>query len=200
METTPEEPRTYLQTMFELIYLAFRTDSTRVATYQLGRENGIGVSDYLARAVGFNLTHQLSHNTKEPDGWKNFGTYWRFLAEEYGNFIAKLKTTPEPVGGRGSMLDNSLLFYGSASSAFHLSRNYPLILAGGKNMGFKHNQYLNFAGANPQGGAWKGGREPWQQEMTNEDRTLSNLYVTMLQRLGVETETFADSDGTIDNI
>ncbi|GIT28603.1 MAG: hypothetical protein Ct9H300mP1_06490 [Planctomycetaceae bacterium] len=156
LDITPEDPKVYLQTMFELIYLAFKTDSTRVATYQLGRENGVGISDYLARAVGFNLTHQLSHNTKNPGGWKNFGVYCRFISEELGRFINKLKTTPEPAG-KGNMLDNTLVLFGSASSAFHLSRNYPLILAGGKNMGFKHGQYLNYAGDNPAGGPWNGG-------------------------------------------
>lgn len=199
LDITPEEPRVYLQTMFELIYLAFKTDSTRVATYQIGRENGVGVSDYLARAVGFNLTHQLSHNTKEPGGWNNFGTYCRFLSEEYGRFAGKLKATPE-AGGDGNMLDNTLLLFGSASSAFHLSRNYPLILTGGKNMGFKHGQYLNHAGNNPAGGPWDGGREPWQKEVTHEDIPLSNLFVTMLQRLGVETDNFADSTGTLADI
>jgi hypothetical protein len=192
LDITPEDPRVYLQTMFELIYLAFKTDSTRVATYQLGRENGIGVSDYLARAVGFNLTHQLSHETKNPGGWKNFGTYCRFLSEEYGRFVGKLKATPEP-GRDGNMLDNTLLLFGSASSAFHLSRNYPLILAGGKNMGFQHGQYLNFAGDNPAGGPLIGGREPWQKEVSHEDIPLSNLFVTILNRLGVKTEKFADS-------
>ncbi len=199
LDITPEDPRVYLQTMFELIYLAFKTDSTRVATYQIGRENGVGVSDYLARAVGFNLTHQLSHNTKEPGGWKNFGTYCRFLSEEYGRFAGKLKATPE-AGGDGNMLDNTLLLFGSASSAFHLSRNYPLILTGGKNMGFKHGQYLNYAGNNPAGGPWDGGTEPWQKEVTHEDIPLSNLFVTMLQRLGVETDNFADSTGTLADI
>ena len=145
---TPDEPRLYLQTMFELIYLAFRTDSTRVATYQIGRENGVGKSDHLARAVGFNLSHQLSHETRHPNGWKNFGIYCRFLNEEFGRFITKLKQTPEPAGD-GKMLDNTLVFYGSASSAFHLSQNYPLILAGGRNMGFQHGRYLNNAGTNP---------------------------------------------------
>jgi hypothetical protein len=199
LDITPEDPRVYLQTMFELIYLAFKTDSTRVATYQIGRENGIGASDYLARAVGFNLTHQLSHETKEPGGWKNFGTYCRFLSEEYGRFASKLKATPE-AGGEGNMLDNTLLLFGSASSAFHLSRNYPLILAGGKNMGFKHGQFLNYAGDNPDGGAWNGGREPWQKEITHEDIPLSNLFVTMLQRLGVDSDNFADSTGTLADV
>lgn len=199
LELTTDEPREYLQTMFELIYLAFKTDSTRVATYQIGRENGVGRSDHLARAVGFNLSHQLSHETKNPDGWKNFGTYCRFLNEEYGRFIGKLKSTPEPAG-TGNMLDNTLLLFGSASSAFHLSRNYPLILAGGKQMGFRHGQYINHAGMNFQGGPWLGKREPWQDEAKGEDLPLSNLYLTMLQRLGVPTDSFADSTGIIEQI
>ena len=192
LEVGTEEPRQYLQTMFELIYLAFKTDSTRVATYQIGRENGVGRSDHLARAVGFNLSHQLSHDTKNPNGWRNFGVYCQFLNEEFGRFLTKLKDAPEPAG-TGSMLDNTLLLFGSASSAFHLSRNYPLILAGGGNMGLKHGRYINRAGANPQGGAWDGGTEPWQKKTTNEDVPLSNLFVAMLQQLGVETETFSDS-------
>jgi len=201
LDITPEDPRTYLQTMFELIYLAFKTDSTRIATYQIGRENAIGISDYLARAVGFKLTHQLSHNTAETGGWQNFGTYCRFLSEEFGRFAGRLKATPEPAGkGEESMLDNTLLLFGSASSAFHLSRNYPLILAGGKNMGFKHGQYLNYAGESQAGGAWTGGREPWQKEAAREDQPLSNLFLTMLQRLGAPTQQFADSTQTLSDI
>lgn len=197
LEIGTEEPRQYLQVMFELIYLAFKTDSTRVATYQLGRENGVGRSDHLARAVGFNLSHQLSHDTAKPDGWKNFGIYCQFLNEEYGRFLAKLRDTPEPAGD-GTMLDNTLLLFGSASSAFHLSRNYPLILAGGANMGLQHGRYFNRAGNNPQAGAWDGKTEPWQKDATNEDVPLSNLFVTMLQRLGVETESFSDSTDAFD--
>jgi hypothetical protein len=196
LELTTDQPREYLQAMFELIYLAFRTDSTRVATYQIGRENGVGRSDYLSRAVGFNLAHQLSHETRHPDGWKNFGIYCRFLNEEFGRFVAKLKATPEPAGG-GSMLDNTLLLYGSASSAFHLSRNYPLILAGGQQIGFQHGRYLNRAGSNFQGGAWMGDREPWQDQAIGQDVPLSNLYLTLLQRLGVPIDRFADSTGTV---
>ncbi|MCH7919981.1 MAG: DUF1552 domain-containing protein [Planctomycetes bacterium] len=197
LDITPDDPREYIQTMYELIYLAFKTDSTRVATYMIGKELGAGISDYLARAVGFPLTHTLSHQTKLPDGWKNFGTYCRFQAEEFGRFAARLKSTPEPAG-EGYMLDNSLLLFGSASSAFHLSRNYPLVLVGGKKMGFKHGQYLNYAGAGAYRGGWApGDTEPWRMKATYEDLSLSNLYVTMLQRLGVETETFADNTGTI---
>ncbi len=199
LELSTDQPREYLQTMFELIYLAFKTDSTRVATYQIGRENGVGRSDHLARAVGFNLAHQLSHETKNPDGWKNFGIYCQFLNQEFGRFMTKLKDTPEPAG-TGTMLDNTLLLMGSASSAFHLSRNYPLILAGGKQMGFKHGQYINHAGMNFQGGPWLGKGEPWQDKAKGVDVPLSNLFATMLQRLGTGAESFADSTGTIAEI
>ena len=98
------------------------------------------------------------------------------------------------------MLDNTLLFFGSASSAFHLSRNYPLILTGGKNMGFKHGRYLNQVGANAQGGPWDGRTEPWQKKATHIDEPLSNLFVTMLQGLGVKTERFAANAGTVAEI
>ncbi len=200
LDITAEDPREYMQTMYELIYLAFKTDSTRVATYQFGKEVSKGISDYLARAVGFPLTHRLSHLTKKPGGWKNFGTFCRFMSEEFGRFAGRLKETPEPAGD-GSMLDNTLLLFGSASSAFHLSRNYPLILAGGKSLGFKHGQYLNYAGAGAYRGGWApGDTEPWRIKATREDLPLSNLYVTMLQRLGVETDTFADNTGTISEV
>lgn len=192
LEVTPEEPRLYVQTMYEMIYLAFKTDSTRVATYQIGRENGFGISDRLSRAVGFNLAHQLSHETKQPGGWKDFSTFCGFLNEEFARFAMKLKETKEP-GGEGSMLDNSLLLFGSASSAFHLSRNYPLVLAGGKRIGFRHGLYLNHAGDNPQGGAWDGGREPWQQDPNKEDRPLADVFLTMLQQLGMPAVEFAGS-------
>ena len=196
LEITPNDPREYIQTMYELIYLAFRTDSTRVATYQIGRENGVGQSDYLARAVGFNLAHALSHETKNPGGWERFGIYCAFLHEELGRFAQKLKDTPEPVG-TGNMLDNTLLFFGSASSAFHLSRNYPIILMGGKQMGFNHGQYINNAGANPQGGPWDGGQEPWQEDIQKEDAPLGNVYVTMLKQLGVQVDSFGGSNGEV---
>lgn len=193
-DITPDEPRLYVQSMLDMIYLAFRTDSTRVATYQIGRENGAGVSDRLARAVGYNLAHALTHDVTKPGGWKRLGIYCRFLNEEFVRFVTRLKETPEPFG-TGTMLDNSLLLFGSASSAFHLSRNYPLVLAGGYNMGFKHGRYFDYAGANPVSGAWRGGPEPYQKEINHDDQPLTRVFVTMLQQLGVETDSFAGATG-----
>ncbi|TWU54328.1 hypothetical protein Poly51_30450 [Rubripirellula tenax] len=198
-DISPESPRLYVQTMLDMIYLAFKTDSTRVATYQIGRENGAGVSDRLARAVGFNLAHQLTHDTKNPGGWENLGKYCRFLNEEFARFTTRLKETPEPAG-TGSMLDNTLLLFGSASSAFHLSRNYPLVLAGGRNMEIKHGKYLNYAGSNPISGAWSGGPEPYTKKIEQEDQPLTRVFVTMLQQLGMETNSFAGATGNFPDL
>ncbi|GIS58332.1 MAG: hypothetical protein CM1200mP2_05570 [Planctomycetaceae bacterium] len=117
--------------------------------------------------------HQLSHNTKNPGGWKNFGVYCRFISEELGRFINKLKTTPEPAG-KGNMLDNTLVLFGSASSAFHLSRNYPFILARWKEHGVQARPVLNYAGDNPAGGPWKAER-PWQKESLTRTSPVESL-------------------------
>ena len=201
LDITPEDPRTFLQTMYELIYLAFKTDSARVATYQFGRENGVGISDYLARAVGFKLTHQLSHETRNPDGYKNFGKYCRFINEELGRFAARLKATLEP-GGEGNMLDHTALLFGSASSAFHLSRNYPLLLIGGGKLGFKHGQFLKYGDGNDKNQSTSGisSDSGWQGAMNYTELPLSNLYLTMLHKLGVETKSFGGSSETLSEV
>jgi hypothetical protein len=201
LDITPEDPRNFLRTMYELIYLAFKTDTTRTVTYQLGRENGVGISDYLARAVGFKGTHYLSHETKKPDGYKNFGIYCRFINEELGRFASRLKATPEPEG-EGNMLDNTALLFGSASSAFHLSRNYPLILMGGRNMGFKHGQYLKYGQGNNKHQATAGisSDAGWRGEMNFSELPTANLYLTMLHKLGIEAKSFAGSTKTLSEV
>ena len=96
LEAGPSEARQYFQTMYDLIYLAFLSDSTRVATFQLGRENGGGPHDMLSKAVDLGGAHRLTHAVKDKDGWQNLGTYNRYQAEEFGRFVSKLKNTNEP--------------------------------------------------------------------------------------------------------
>ncbi|HBV32817.1 MAG TPA: hypothetical protein DEB49_10200, partial [Verrucomicrobiales bacterium] len=102
-------------------------------------------------------------------------------------------------GGEGSMLDNTALFFGSASSAFHLSRNYPLLLFGGKNMGFKHGHYLKYGEGNDKNQATSGisNDSGWRAEMRYTELPLSNLYLTMLHKLGVEANSFGGSTETL---
>lgn len=201
LDADPKEARLYFQTMYELIYLAFLSDSTRVATFQLGRENGEGPHDLLSRAVGLGNAHALTHAVKKPNGWKNLGTYNRYQAEEFGRFAQRLKDTPEPTG-KGNMLDNTFAMHGSASSSFHLSRNYPIISAGGKNLGFNNGRYLKFGKGNEdnQAGAGIVSDAGWRGKVQAEELPLAQLFVTILQRLGVETESFAGTTGTLSRV
>jgi hypothetical protein len=201
LDAEPKEARLYFQTMYELIYLSFLSDSTRVATFQLGRENGEGPHDLLSKAVGLGGAHGLTHAVKQPDGWKNLGTYNRYQAEEFGRFVQKLKDTSEPTGS-GSMLDNTFAMHGSASSSFHLSRNYPIISAGGKNLGFENGRYLKFGEGNEdnQAGAGIVTDAGWRGKIEAEEEPLALLFVTVLQRLGVQTDSFAGITGTLNRV
>ncbi|MDA7881408.1 DUF1552 domain-containing protein [Akkermansiaceae bacterium] len=201
LDADPKEARLYFETMYELIYLSFLSDSTRVATFQLGRENGGGDHDLLSKAVGLGNAHGLTHAVKKPKGWENLGTYNRFQAQEFGRFVQKLKDTPEP-NGEGSLLDNTFAMHGSASSSFHLSRNYPIISAGGKNLGFENGRYLKFGRGNEdnQAGAGIVSDKGWRSKVDVEELPLSHLFVTILQRLGVETETFGGFTGALERV
>ena len=201
LDAEPKEARLYFQTMYELIYLAFLSDSTRVATFQLGRENGEGPHDLLSLAVGLGGAHGLTHAVKNPGGWQNLGTYNRYQAEEFGRFAQKLKDTPEP-NGKGNILDNTLAMHGSASSSFHLSRNYPIISAGGKNLGFTNGRFLKFGKGNEdnQAGAGIASDAGWTSKVEVEELPLAKLFVTILQRLGVESDSFGGHTGSLTKV
>ena len=80
--------------------------------------------------------------------------------------------------GNGSVLDNTCLLYGSSNSKTHNNTNYPLVLAGGKNMGYEHGQYLKFG----------------------NDVPLSNLFVTIQKGMGAKADSFADSTGEMKEV
>jgi hypothetical protein len=102
----------------------------------------------------------------------------------------------------GNLIDNTLAMHGSASSSFHLSRNYPIISAGGKNLGFTNGRYLKFGKGNDdnQAGAGIDSDAGWTGKIEVEELPLSNLFVTILQRLGVETDTFGGCSGTLSRV
>lgn len=171
-DTTPGE---LIRTMYDLIFLAFQTDSTRAATYQLGNMNGAtSIAGKFPQLLGFaNKMHALAHGARKGDaGAENLGQWDRFLTEQLAYFIHRLKDTPE---GDGNLLDHTMIFYGSSNSHTHVNQNYPLLLAGGDKLGLKHGQYL---------------------PMT-EDVPLSNLFVTLLNRLDTPVNHFVDSTGEV---
>ncbi|MEM8956110.1 MAG: DUF1552 domain-containing protein [Verrucomicrobiota bacterium] len=170
-DTTPGE---LIQTMLDLMVLAFQTDSTRVATYQLASMHGaISVATTFPQLLGYaNNMHSLAHGANKPGGAKKNGEWQAFLAKRMSDFLSKLDSIEE---GEGTLLDNTLVYYGSSNSNTHNNRNYPLVLAGARNMGFTHGHYLRYG----------------------EDTPLANLYATMLERLGTSEGSFADSSGKL---
>ena len=100
------------------------------------------------------------------------------------------------------MLDHTALFFGSASSAFHLSRKYPLLLLGGRTLGFKHGQYLRYGRGNENNQSTSGisSDSGWQGEMRYTELPLSNLYLSMLHKLGVEADSFGGSSETLSEV
>jgi hypothetical protein len=99
------------------------------------------------------------------------------MIERLSEFLTKMAATPDPLT-EGSLLDNTIVLYGSATSKTHIGRNYPLVLAGGKNLGLKHGSFHRF----------------------EKERPFNDLLLTLLQRVGVERERFGDSEGIVDQI
>jgi hypothetical protein len=113
------------------------------------------------------------------------------------------KETPEPTD-QGKMLDITFAMHGSASSRFHLSRKYPIIYASGKNLGFTNGRYLKFRKGNEDNPAGAGidTDAGWtaKVEVEVEARPFAKLLVTILQRLGIETDSFGGCIGTLTRV
>jgi len=177
LDADDDAPKELMRTMYDLIYLALRTDSTRVITYQLG-----SMGDFSSKAgkfpqlLGFAGTlHSLAHDWNKPGGAENLGQWDRHMAAEFGRFLERLRSCEE---ADGTLLDNTLAFYGSSNSQTHNNSNYPLILAGGRGMGLNPGRFLQFGDETP----------------------LTNLFVTALDRIGATAESFADSTGEMSEL
>jgi len=181
LKATVNEPELFIDTMCDLIYLAFKTDSTRYATYMLQSMIDGPWNDMPKHALGLPVGHhRLAHGAagSKPKAMENLGKYDKFQGDRLGRFLGKMADTPE---GEGSMLDNTIVYYGSSNSKTHVNRNYPLLVAGGSNLGIKHCGYHNFL-------------------TTGKKQPLCNLYLTFLQSLGVPAKNFSDSTGLIKEI
>ena len=97
---------------------------------------------------------------------------------------------------------NTFAMHGSASSSFHLSRNYPIISAGGKNLGFRNGRYLKFGAGNTdnQAGAGIVSDAGWTGKIKVEEEALAHLFVTIQKRFGVDSNTFAGFIGGLDRV
>ena len=163
----------YVRTMYDLMYLAFKSDITRVATYQLASEGGTAPTNNLSKRLGMvKDLHQLSHSAaKDDEGFKDWGLWDQFVATQLAYFVKRLKDTPE---GDGTLLDRCLIFQGAATSRVHDNTNFPLILAGGNKMGHKAGQFVTY---------------------DEEKNNLSNLFVRIANSMDVPLDSFGDSSG-----
>jgi hypothetical protein len=165
------EPREYYRNMFDLIALAFDADITRSVAFMLNREDGMGISDTFPLKLGLTRTHHSLSHAQDKQGQLEFAKYDRFLSEQLAQFFGRLNKYKD---ANGSMLDNSIVLFGSGASTTHNPRNVPTLLAGGANMGLKHGSY------------WRRGETP-----------LSNVYLSILHAMGIEEDSFADSTSTL---
>ena len=180
LKATVNEPELFIDTMYDLIYLAFKTDSTRYATYMLQSMIDGPWNEMPKNALGLPAGHhRLAHGAAGSGrkAMENLGAYDKFQGDRLGRFLGKMADSPE---GDGSMLDNTIVYYGTSNSKTHVNRNYPLLVAGGSNLGIKHCGYHNFL---------ETGKQP-----------LCNLYLTFLQLIGVPAQSFSDSTGILKEI
>lgn len=172
--TTEGEPAEYYRNMMDLIALAFDADITRSITFMLNREDGMGISDTFPLKLGLSKTHHnLSHAT-DKEGQLQFAKYDMFLSQQIAHLLERLNTYKDR---NGSVLDNTIVLFGSGASTTHNPLNIPTLLAGGANMGLKHGTY-------------------WRKDGTR----MSNVYLSILHSLGIEQESFADSTGTLSGV
>lgn len=173
LDASPDtDPAAYYRTMFDLIALAFDADITRSITFMLNREDGMGISDTFPLKLGLKHTHHNLSHKKDKDGMMEFAKYDRFLSEQLAYFLKRMDSFRD---NQGTVLDNTIVLYGSGASTTHRNENLPTLVAGGANMGLKHGQY------------WRG-----QTRMTN-------MFLSILHSMGIEADSFGDSSGTLNS-
>lgn len=153
--------------MFDLQVLALQGDITRVITFQLARET----SNRTYPEIGVpDPHHPLTHHGNDPEKIAKVAKVNQFHVSLFAEFLAKLQATPE---GNGSLLDHSLYLYGSGmgNPNVHDHTNLPILVAGGAAGNMRGGRHIKFDSPTP----------------------LANLHLTLLNKVGVPCESFADS-------
>lgn len=181
----------YLRTMYDLIVLAFQTDMTRVVTFNTGEEGqGPAVPE-----IGVKQDrHSLSHHNGNPDRMKELADSDAFNIAQFAYFLERLQATPD---GDGTLLDTTMSLYGSGMAYGHSHGNasLPLVLAGGAKLGLKHGRHVDFNLTKDFQGYEK--HPGIYHKPVDDSARLSNLLLTMAQKMDVPTESFADSKGAV---
>jgi len=169
--TSEDDPHEYYRNMFDLIALAFDADITRSVAFMLNREDGMGVSDTFPLKLGLSRTHHSLSHAGDKDGMLDFAKYDLFLSQQLAHFFGRLEEFQDK---DGSVLDNTIVLFGSGASTTHYPKNLPTLIAGGANMGLKHGSF------------WRNGDTP-----------MSNVFLSILRSMEIQTPLFADSSGVV---
>jgi hypothetical protein len=160
--------------MFDLQVLAFQGDVTRVITFQLARET----SNRTYPEIGVpDPHHPLTHHGNDPRKIERVAKINQFHISLFADFLAKMRATPE---GNGTLLDHSLCLYGSGmgNPNLHDHDNLPIIVAGGGAGRMRGGRHVRFSRPTP----------------------LANLHLTLLDKVGVRIDSFADSQRKMDEL
>ena len=170
-----EKPGSYqeqLRLMFDMMVLAFKTDSTRISTFLMAHDG----SNRNFQEIGVNDGHHnISHHQRNPDNMAKIAKIDKFYMEQLSYFLGKMKSTKDVDGN--SLLHNSMIVYGGCISDGdrHNHDDLPIVVAGNA------------------GGAFSPGRHV----ELGEDVPISNLYLRMLEEFGVKQKQFGDSTGVL---
>ena len=160
--------------MSNMVAIAFQADQTRIVTFMMTREGSSRPYRELDIPDGH---HPLTHHRQQPELMEKVRRINEYHVQQFAGFVEKMKNTKE---GDGTLLDNSMLVYGAglADGNAHLHEDLPTIIAG------KGGNYF------------KTGR----RVLARRETPMCNLFLTMMDRMGVPTEHFGDSTGRLDGL
>lgn len=187
----------YFRTIYDLIVLAFQTDATRVVTFSSGMEGqGLAIPE-----LGISQSrHELSHHNGDPGHMEKLTMSDTFSIEQFSYFLTRLAETPD--GNGHPLLDSTMSLFGSgmAYGHSHGNANLPLVLAGGAACGLKHGSHVDLNQGHFDGYQLDNPGHHYRLcgRPANANAHMSNLLLTMAQKMGVETERFADSTTELD--
>lgn len=169
----PDQFAEHAKLMFDLQLIALQTDLTRVFTFVIAREGStrsypeVGVAD---------SHHPLSHHQNNAGKLERLARLNAYHVSQLGYFLEQLQSTPD---GEGTLLDSTMLMYGSGMSDghMHLPKNVPTLIVAGRDLGIRGNRFVQYP--------------------PDDGTPLANLQLTLLEKLGLDVEQFGDSDGML---
>ena len=185
----------YLRTIYDIVVLAFETDMTRVVTFNTGNE-GTGPA---VPEIGVKRDrHSLSHHNGNKEALEQLSRSDEFNVLQFAYFLDRLSEVKD---GEGALLDSTIALYGSGLSYgnSHGTTSLPLVLAGGSGLGLKHGSHVDYNRQVKGFGGYGQGVGVYHSPVNSKGH-FSNLLLTIAQKMGVEAETFADSNGVVSEV